>query len=333
MCIRDRSGSPNETSPSNADAICFYNPSINTPIITSYDLRNNTGSKLNNATGLLDVNDEYYFLINITDSDGWADINYINVTAFYDQGSESSVYNQTSGGNLNMFLQYENTTGTANYNLIWPDNEVQLVLGNCTETIIDSNSRNINISFIPLSQIRWASSNESWDGAQNATNDDYSWNFNITVTDTVNFSSWINDEYGVYKYTSISPAQDWVDVNAAPGFSDTSNIVTITYSSNYNFNMTIYFEENLINTSHGDNIPIANNVQILAAADPNDDITTDVTFLGIGEVNAADIYNDSGIFSPNNVSQTVDVQFSVYIPLGTLGGRYTARVATKIIQD
>jgi hypothetical protein len=29
----------------------------------------------------------------------------------------------------------------------------------------------------------------------------------------------------------------------------------------------------------------------------------------------------------------VNVQFNVYIPLGTHGGKYTARVATKIMQD
>ena len=331
--IGNKSGSPNEPAPSTADAICYYKPSINYPIINSYDLRNSTGSKLNNVSGLLDINDEYFFSINITDSDGWMDINYINITAWYDQGSEATIYNQTLGGNLNMFLQYENITGTANFRLLWPDDEAQLILGNCSEKIYDANTRIINISFIPLSQIRWASSNGSWDPAQNTTNDDYSWNFNISVTDTVNFTSWIRDEYGVYKFTSISPAQDWVDVNAAPGFSDTSNIVTITYSSNYNFNMSIYFEENLTNTSRGDSISIANNVDILAAADPNDDITTDITFLGIDEVNAVDIFNDSGIFSTDNVSQTVNVQFSVYIPLATLGGRYSARVATKIVQD
>ena len=331
--VGNKSGSPNETAPVSADANCYYKPSISATIINNYDLRNATGSKLNNATGLLDVNDEFFFSINLTDYDGWADIDFINITAWYDQGNDSSYYNQTSGGNLNMYLQYENVTGTANWTLLWPDNEAQLVLTNCTETIINEYSRIINISFIPKNQIRWASSNDSWDSTQNTTNDPYSWNFNISVTDTVNFNTWINDEYGVYKYTSISPSQDWVDVVAAPGFSDTSNIVTITYSSNYDFNMTLYFEEDLINTSRGDTIAIANNVDILADADLNDDITSDFTFLGIGESNDVEIFNDSGIFSTDNVSQIVNVQFDVFIPLGTLGGRYTARVATKISQD
>jgi hypothetical protein len=232
-----------------------------------------------------------------------------------------------------MYLQYENSSGIANFNLLWPDNELQLISGNCTETTIDDNTRMINISFIPKSQVRWASSNGTWNTTQNATNDLYSWNFNITVTDRVDLKAWKNDEYGVYKFTSVTTDQDWVDVIAAPGFSDTSSVVTINYSSNHDFNMTIYFEENLTNTTWGSTISIADNVTILADTDPNDDITSDKQFQGIGEENAIDIFNDSGVFHNDNNSQTVQVQFRVYIPIGTQGGKYTARVATKIIQD
>jgi hypothetical protein len=329
--IGKKSGSPDENPPDEKDAAC-YHPGV-PPVINSYDLRNITGSKLNNATGLLDVNNEYYFLINVTDENSWEDIEYINITAWYDNGSNSSTYNQTLGGNLNMFLQYENITGTANFSMLWPNDEVQLILTNCTETIIDSITRLINFSFKPLSQVRWASSNYTWNSTGDAYNDPYSWNFNITVVDTIDIETCKVDEYGVYKYTLHSPNQDWVDVYAAPGFNDTSSVVTITYSSNYDFNMSIYFEENLYNSTYDETILIANNVDILADADPNDDITSDITFSGIGEANAVDIFNVSGFFQTDNVSQTVNVQFDVYIPIGTLGIKYTARVATKIVQN
>jgi len=329
--IGKKSNSPDELPPAEKDAACYV-PSIQ-PVINSYDIRNASGSKLNNATGLLDVNSEYQFQINITDENGWWDVNYINITAWYDDGNDSTYYNQTEGGNLNLYLQYENTTGNANFTLLWPDDEVQLILANCTETVIDWKTRIINISFKPLSQVRWASSNDTWDGTQDTTNDPYSWNFNITVSDTDDLITWKRDEYGVYKFISHSLNQNWVGVYAAPGFSDTSSVVTITYSSNYNFNMTIYFEENLTNTTWAETILIANNVDILADTDPNDDITTDITFLGSGEANAVDIFNESGVFPTDNASQTVNVQFDVSIPLSTLGVKYTARVATKVIQD
>ncbi len=322
-------GASNEPAPGVADAFCYYdNPAA--PIINSYDLRNSTGSKLNNATGLLDATTEYCFTVNVTDMNGWTDIKYINITAWYDFGSESTIYNQTTGGNLNMFLQYRNILGVKEFLMIWPDDEVQLVSGNCTTISHNSTTRIFQFSFVPLGQVRWANSNGSWDGTQNTTNDPYSWNFNITVTDITGFSRWKTDEYGIYRYTSVTADQDWVDVLAAPGFNDSSSIVTIAYSSNYDFNMTIYFEENLTNTSWGDSIPIANNVYILANADVTDDITYDVLFLGIGEEHAVDIINSSGVFTRDGVGQAVNVQFDVFIPLGTYGGRYTARVATKI---
>ena len=331
--IGKKAGSPDETAPASADARCYYG-AVNAPVINSYDLRNGTGSKLDNATGSLNVNSEYYFTVNITDNDGWDDIDYTNITAWYDDGNDATTYNHTAGGNLNMFLQYDNTSGTASYNMLWPDDEAQLVLGSCSETIIDSNTRVINISFIPGAQVRWASSNNTWNGAQDTWNDLYSWNFNITVRDSLNLSASKIDEYGVYQHTSVTADSDWVDVAALPGFSDDSSIVTLTYSSNYDYDLSIYFEENLTHTTQSSYyINISDNVTIKADADLGDDITSDKTFQGIGEVNAIDIFNISGTYQTDGTSQSVDVQFRVYIPLGTMGGKYTARVATKISHD
>ena len=320
-----------ENRPSTADTTCHFVIPV-APVINSYDLRNITGSKLNNATGLLDVNNEYYFTINVTAKYGWFYIDYIEIKAWYDQGTESSSYNLTAGGNLNMYLRYQNITGTASYRLLWPDNEVQIIGSNCTQTIVNSTTRIIRISFKPLSQTRWAGSNNTWDVTKNTTNDPFSWNFNITAIDTSGLKSWKRDEYGVYKFASILPEKNWVGVRAPPGYNATSNVVNITYSSNYDYNVSIFFEENLTNVSSGDIIPIANNVYICANADLNDDITTDMMFNGIREVNAIDIINTSGIFHKNNTSQIVHVQFNVYIPFGTIQGEYSAHVATRIKQ-
>jgi len=320
-----------EDAPNSADARCHYIRPV-APVINSYDLRNSTESKLNNATGLLDVNSEYYFTINITAKYGWVYVDYIDIKTWYDQGSETTSYNQTVGGNLNMYLRYENVTGNASFKILWPKNEVQLITSNCTQTIVNSSTRIIKISFKPLNQTRWACSNNTWNSTKNTTNDPFSWNFNITVIDTNGLKAWKNDEYGIFKFAMLLPDKNWVDVQAPPGYNATTNVVNITYSSNYDFNISIYFEENLTNITSGEIIPIANNVYICANADSNDDITTDIMFNGIGQVNAIDIINSSGIFHKNNTSQIVQVQFNVYIPFGTIHGEYSAHVATKIKQ-
>ena len=74
------------------------------PTINFYDFQNSSGtSKLDNR---IDVAEEYKFILNVTDLQGWSDIGYINITAWYDNGSEANGYNDSIGGNLNMFLQY-----------------------------------------------------------------------------------------------------------------------------------------------------------------------------------------------------------------------------------
>jgi hypothetical protein len=320
-----------EDSPATADARCYYSTGV-APVINSYDLRNSTGSKLDNATGLLDVNKEYYFTVNVTAKYGWVYVDYIDIKAWYDQGSELSSYNQSLGGNLNMYLRYENITGNASFKLLWPKIEVQLITGNCSQTIFNSSTRIIKISFKPLSQIRWACSNNTWDSTKNTSNDPFSWNFNITVIDTDDLKATKNDEFGVYQFATIMPDRNWVNVYAPPGYNATTNVVNITYSSNYNYNISVFFRENLTNISSGSIIPIANNVYLLANADLTDDVTTDIMFTGIGEAHAVNIITTSGVFNNNDTSTVVHVQFNVYIPLGTLKGLYTAHVGTKIKQ-
>lgn len=62
-------------------------------------------------------------------------------------------------------------------------------------------------------------------------------------------------------------------------------------------------------------------------------ITSNKIFKEIGEVNTIDIFNVSGLFTNNGTNQSVKVQINVYIPFGTLSGKYSARVGTKIIND
>ena len=301
------------------------------PIINSIDIHNATGSKLDNTTGLLHNTKEYLITMNITDGNGWVDIASVSVEAWYDHGDDSSVYNQTEGGNLNMYLLYQNTTGAGTFALLWPDDEVQLVQGNCSEISINSTTRLLTFAFTPRNQIRWANSNESWSSTDNVFDDPYSWNLEASVKDASAVEAEKKGEYGVDHYMSICPTSDHMDVVGPPGFVGSSTVLEVEYSSNYDFNMTLYFEENLTNPSWGV-IPVANNVTILADADDTDDITTNVTFQGIGENNAIDIFTSSGVFSTDGVSQIVNIQFDVYIPLGTLG-RYSAHLAFCVIQD
>ena len=182
------------------------------PIINWYDFQNATDVSMLNSK--IDVNQEYKFCISISSDQGWDDIEYIDITAWFDNGDDSTTYNNSGnlGGNLNMFLQYENTTGIANYNMLWPDDEA--TKGSFTEKIeTDPNANsestecyNLTFSFIPGYQFRYAPGDGSWDKTKNANNDIWSWNFKISVTDSGEDASGpsttsIIDEFGVYSYT------------------------------------------------------------------------------------------------------------------------------------
>jgi hypothetical protein len=304
------------------------------PVINTYDIKNISGnSKKDNNTGLLINNNEYYFSINITDQNGWFDIEYIDIKAWYDNGTDSTTYNETKGGNINIFLRYENTSELPNFKLILPDDEARLILTNCTESVINETTRIINISFKPKNQVRWASSNGTWTETDDAFDDTYSWNFEIEVNDSGDLNDIKKGEYGVDFFSCMSVDPLWVEITSAPGFNDTSDIFTINYSANYDYKMMIFLEENLTHTECEATIPIKDNLVILENADPYDDITENITFTGTDIDHAVYIFTDSGIYPKNNISQDVDVQFRMYVPLGTISGTYSANIATKTIQN
>ena len=75
------------------------------PRILWYDFQyNQSGTWVSRLNAQSDVNDsaEYRFIVNISSDQGWDDIDYVNITAWYDQGNDSTTYNSTLGGNWNL---------------------------------------------------------------------------------------------------------------------------------------------------------------------------------------------------------------------------------------
>ena len=139
-------------------------------------------------------------------------------------------------------------------------------------------------------------------------------------------------EFGVFMYTFVNISADWT-VTLGPGQTANTNAVTVYWRSNDDFTMKIRFTTDLIKGS--DTISIIN-VQILAAADPGDNITADTPFTGLGESsNAVFIYGTASWYfthSANTDEDTTVVQFSVTIPLGSAPGIYTAQLTIKVTQ-
>ena len=296
------------------------------PRINWYDLQNATGiSKLNSQ---IDVNQEYKFCISISSAQGWDDIEYINITAWYDNGDDSTTYNDSGnqGGNLNMFLQYENTTGTANYTMLWPDDEV--TKRRFTETVVTDECHKLTFSFKPGYQLRYAPGDGSWDYTTNAINDIWSWNFKISVTDSGEDASepstvWVIGEFGVDSYTEII-STGLTAITGYPGDTPAYNdsYISIETRSNGNYSLAV----NITNLTHEVNPSYTiQNTSILTAGGELSSLTL---FSGIAPHY---YYNGSGsgytAAEDNGTSKiTNDIEWAVNIQIGQYTGDYDATV-------
>jgi hypothetical protein len=297
------------------------------PTINSLSLVNSTGNKLNSQTGNIRVNREYVFVINATDRNGWGDIDFINLTCWYDQGDETTEYNGTNGGNFNMFLQYQNISGDASFQMVWPDDEATLQLLNCSETIFNETTRIINFSFIPGNQTRCATSNETWTITEDTFDDLYSWNVNCSIADSLANMMYTRTEYGINYYSAIR-APSLVEITGAPGMNAQSDLFTIDFITNSDYTLTIYFDEDLDQVNGPDTIGISGNLSILEDASVTDDIDVNRTYVGVGQQYAIALLDNRTAPSDGSVG-SVDVQFELSIPFGTWG-TYSSQIIKKI---
>jgi hypothetical protein len=118
------------------------------PRILWYDDQSETWVSRLNAQN--DVNDsaEYRFIIvNITNDRGW-DIQFVNITAWYDKGTNSSTYNQTLGGNRNLFPQYfwDTTTNSKT--------PIHHSLGTILNTVDDTDAKTITLT-VSVEKANW----------------------------------------------------------------------------------------------------------------------------------------------------------------------------------
>ena len=303
------------------------------PRINWYDFQYNQGgtwvSRLNMQS---DVNDsaEYRFIVNISSDCEWENITYINISAWYDQGNENSVYNQTLGGNLNLFFQYENLTGTPTFRLFWPTGG-EVTGAAFSETVENdpfgsprfTDCHNLTFSFIPGYQFRYAPGSGSWNTSQNTTNDENSWNFRISASNEQGYTSWIQDEFGIYSYTEIVSA-GWPEIFAYPGQNATAETnITLVTRSNGNYSLSVDVE-NLTHRTH----PTANmsrkRIWIRGG-----DLDVSTNFTGVNDLlyfyGSAVLYH---IAQANGTSLTTsDVEYKCNIPLGQIAGEYVAPIS------
>jgi hypothetical protein len=307
------------------------------PRILWYDFQyNQSGTWVSRLNAQSDVNDsaEYRFIVNISSDQGWDDIEYVNITAWYDQGTDVSTYNQTLGGNWNLFLQYQNTTGAAVWRMLWPHG------GEITQgTYVDNvgfdpygspghtECHNLSFPFIPSYQVRYAPGDGIWNNTYNTTDDIDSWNFIIDVTDSGEDAPnpsviWITDEFGIYSYSEIVSA-GWPTIIGHPGENATANSnITLVTRSNGNYTLTTDVEDLSHKNFPGATISRENIWVRGGDLDIFDNFTASGGWIYFyGDVGTYHLAQANGTDLTTN-----DVEYKCNIPMGQMAGDYIAPI-------
>lgn len=302
---------------------------VEEPIIIWYDLQTTDGDSVLNSK--IDVGQEYRFSMVIISDQGWEDIEYIDIHAWFDYGNDDSTYNQTQGGNTNFHLRYENTTGVANYSILWPN--IEVTKGTLTEKIESGPTgyseqcefNRITLSFIPGFQFRYAQGDGSWSKSKNTINDINSWNFRIEVTDkgdytTCSYTASIVDEFGVNSYSEIVSA-GFLDISGNPGenaSADSSIIVKTRSNTDYTLSVnieTLYHETNPTATISNENIWVRGGDQLEFT-----NFTADEeTYLYGSKSSYQEADND------DNKKITDNIDYKCSIPIGKIPGNYSGK--------
>ena len=326
------------------------------PRINWYDFQyNNSGtwvSKLNQKIEV-DNSSEYRFIINISSDQGWDDIDFINFTAWFDNGTESSTYNQTVGGNINLYIQYQNDSSTSDnpvFRFLWPSNEVTFTSYN-ERVVNDSDygmlgvteARNISVSFIPHCQFRYAPGvTSSWNTTEDPHGNtskyglynNWSWNFNITATDSgenstngSRLTSWVANEFGVYAYTEIISVENpqingFPDVNISVNNGGSGNISIYTVSNgNYSLSLNISDLQHQIfplETIAKSNLYVRGGNRSLWEGLSASAYLYGGGLDGMPQYQAAE---DNG-----NFVNTSNIEYKCYIPMGQIAGDYSTPI-------
>ncbi len=273
-------------------------------------------------------------------------VDYFNVTAWFDNGSDDNYYDyydsQAPVGNFRWKIGLDNSSGVASrdWNLYstHPNDEVSIVgheLLWANET-----TQNWTVQLDWGDQIKHASPDP--DGRDEMFDTPNTWNVNWTAAqpDFQLNTTWQN-EFGIYKYVSVAASHDPTGSGTPGSYVDWDNITEmhsdLVLRSNDRFNVSTQINQTLDNgsdpyVSDGSHVIGINNIRVKTNW-TDDAIDTYHSFQNLGEK----LYlNTSGYplgpyYSGNK--ELIQTQWSVYIPLGQYADVYKTAITYHIDMD
>jgi len=327
-------------------------PSNVAPVITGFAIVDASYDTILDAQ--VDVNTEITVNVTVEDTNGWDDVDTVQVMCWFDGGSEGYFSGQTGGHNYRVLLYYDNTAAggdgeavptTANMDAKYSTSVDHSTVADGTHAVAEVTANQkykLTWKFTPSYQFKQADIPSAADGVAYANAN--SWNVMINATDAAVTTSQDDSgsdayEFGVYKYTYVSSAINTWDVGAVfPVANADATAAAVTTRSNDDFDLTVWIQGDLTCASPSDTIPTTgSHIKALAAASAVDDISSDATFTANLEAGEKTILSDTGFgdhssYMASNSALSTDVNFNIAVPLGTLPGTYTASLTFQVTQ-
>lgn len=308
------------------------------PEITGFDITN--AGDTSQMHGQLDVSTTYYFNVTIREPDSWSDLNWSDIRVWFDGGNDATTFDgQTNGTNYRLNLTYSNVAPINAPALSeWSVAEGSFVFDSGSSSIftnVANENYTFKLAFTLNAQVRWGT--DPANQGVGSYNDINTWNGEVRAKDLANViqvnradSGNVYHEFGVFLYTNVSIGGNWDAGSISPGSSGTSGVVTVTHQANRDYRMRVWFDTHLVS---GPNTITVSNINITAAGDAGDEITSDTSFSGTGIANAVYIWGSGSTEEPHSGStdqDTTGVQFRVAVPLATPVGSYVANLTIRV---
>lgn len=337
--------------------------------INSFGFGNNTTATSNIPQSLagtsITVNNTkqpFFVWVNASDTSGYASIEYIDAYLHYENGASTNAYNSTAGANMNIHLNLTNTTstGAAAYTIkmVWPasgSNPTAWLMGSGGYyKYVSGTTANFTFEIYLGSQIHNAS----------ATNDNYAWALNVSVSGGGASQSSISPVYfGVNDYESVTITQNTISGSGAPSSTAVYTLGALTLHYSVNNNYVLSLEETNLTGTVGTNTYtlLRNNIGIYNTGSGSFNGTNALspyyasansaslpTAISTTAAGAARPFNDTTGPSPGQVSlfgaanttwanaqqngvwETITIGFVFQIPIGTVAATYSGTIIWRL---
>ncbi len=307
------------------------------PEITGFDITD--FGDLSFMHDQLDVDTTYYFNVTVGDPDGWGDMQWINIRAWYDGGAVELTFDlqAAAGANYRVDLNYTNSGGVPDVTeWIVTEGNIVYVPGSSSifENVANENYT-FKLAFTLNNQIRQAA--DPITSGSVGYDDLDSWNAEVRAKDFGNpdiinqaSATSVYHEFGVFMFTTVSIGTDWDAGAISPGGNAVTNTVMVTHAANDDYRLSVWFDTTLTDTPN--TIPITA-INITAAGHVGDAIDSDIPFVDLGIGFREYIWGSAGTEQAHDAigdSETTGVQFGVSVPFGTPTGTYIATLTIRV---